>query len=211
MPTPLLFPVLGLCISRCPCHECLPLSFPGQFLQLLKTQQTAWVIPHWGALGSLFLLSLWGRHPSVSTYVPRVHHTLLVQLLTCLCPLLVCKVLEGRDPALFSLYSLGPAHGKPLLLILLVIVIAIDKPLLQSSVYMLLLDEAKPDFPVAQLTAPPSGSHGSSSNRQRPLLILLFPCHLGLSEAGHCRPPNFASLKSYSQPLAERIWAKVGH
>ena len=95
--------------------------------------------------------------------------------------------------------------------IIIIIIIAIDKPLLQSSVYMLLLGEAEPDFPMARLTAPPLASRGCCLNGQRPLLILLFPCRLGPSEVGHCSPPNFVSLKSYSPRLEEKTWAGMWH
>lgn len=51
--------------------------------------------------------TLHGRHH------PSAHDPLLVQLLTCPCPLLVYKVSEDGGTVLFALYLLGSAHGEP--------------------------------------------------------------------------------------------------
>lgn len=63
----------------------------------------------WGACRNPWL----GQEPFHAPLCPGAPHTLLVQLLACLYPLLVCNVLEGADSVLFALDLLGPAQGKP--------------------------------------------------------------------------------------------------
>lgn len=108
------WPILGLCMSRCLCIKCLSFIFPGQFLQLIRTQPTTWVMLSRGVCRKHWLPSpLLGQEPFHAPLPPTAPHALLVQLLAFLCPSLDCTVLEGADPVLFAL-DLGPAQGEPL-------------------------------------------------------------------------------------------------
>lgn len=52
-------------------------------------------------------------------HFPSAHNPLLVQLFTCPCPLLVCKVPEDGDPVLFAFISLRLSTWRALLTVII--------------------------------------------------------------------------------------------